>query len=292
MSSIGEAKDNTSTGERYLSVVFIVIYSVFWAYSGLQLYRHYNCLQVFRLIHSLIFTFLLRTSYSVRLLFWFDIFIDYPDAVYFTLQSFPNFILYNIGQVICYIWSALPRLRCRFDLAKNSRLSYKAVKTSLVAFNAGADLIYFIALLTYYSAGRPLLNISLYLLPSFIVVYNCVIALLDFTLLVYSGWKLLSYINVYCPLLRTKKVTTPQITLSIWASAVFYLGRSCLVLSLVMKGNYNESTDQRVLLKLMYYLITDLVFLVFLNLLVKVQESQDSDIQKYTERLTNTIVSS
>lgn len=296
MSSIGEAKDNTSPGERYLSVVFLVVYSVFWAYSGLQLYRHLNSFQAFRLIHSLIFAFLLCISHSVRLLYWLDIIIDYPDVVYFTLQSFPNFILYNIGQVICYIWSALPRLKVKFDLARSSQFSYRVVKAGLVAFNAGADLIYFITLLVYYSAGRPLLNISLYLLPSFIVVYNCVIALLDFTLLAYSGWTLLIYIKSYCPILRTKKVTTTQITLSIWASAAFYLGRSCILvvlMSFAMEGRYNESSDHRVLLKLLYYLVSDLVFLVFLNLLVQVQEDQDSEIQKFsTNELTDTIISS
>lgn len=104
MSSIGVVKDDTSDSTRGLNIAFIVLYSGFWGYSAFQLYRLRKSSVLFQLIHSLILVFLSRTAYLVRIIFWFDIVFDYRQGVYFTLQSSPNFILYNIGQVFCYAW--------------------------------------------------------------------------------------------------------------------------------------------------------------------------------------------
>jgi hypothetical protein len=118
------------------------------------------------------------------------------------------------------------------------------------------------------------------------VVYNSAIATVDFTLLAYSGWSLLNYIETYFPNLDTKKVQVTQIKQSIWASAAFYLGRSSLLISLmiveieVSSFNYDDSTDYYVFLKLIYYLLTDLVFLVLLNLIVNAQETHGTEVQK------------
>jgi hypothetical protein len=122
------------------------------------------------------------------------------------------------------------------------------------------------------------------------VVYNSVIATVDFTLLAYSGWSLLNYFKTYFPNLDTKKVQVTQIKQSIWASAAFYLGRSSLLISLMVveievnSFNYDDSTDYYVFLKLIYYLLTDLVFLVLLNLIVKAQETHGTEIQKYSDQ--------
>lgn len=104
MSSIGEVKDDNSSETKDLSIAFCFVYAAFWVYSAVQLYKKYNSSYVLRLIHSLILLFLTRTLQAVRIFFWLDIVLDYEIGVYFILQSFPNFILYNIGQVICFTW--------------------------------------------------------------------------------------------------------------------------------------------------------------------------------------------
>mmetsp|Transcript_18412 Transcript_18412/g.33139 ORF Transcript_18412/g.33139 Transcript_18412/m.33139 type:complete len:100 (-) Transcript_18412:1410-1709(-) len=99
MSSIGGKKDDETGAARDLNIAFCVLYGCFFMYSALQLYRKFNHSYVLRIIHSLILLFLL-----LRIFFWLDIVLNYDDGSYFILQSFPNFILYNIGQVICYTW--------------------------------------------------------------------------------------------------------------------------------------------------------------------------------------------
>jgi hypothetical protein len=161
MSSIGDVKDDSSPGTQVLCYVFIVVYSSFWVYSAVQLHRHYYSGVVFRLIHSLILIFLVRTLQAVRIIYWLDIFFDYTRLVYFILQSFPNFILYNIGQVFCYFWYAPCRLKIRFDLTKASDFSRKLLKFSFVAFNLGIDVVYFVAMVVFYTASISDLNIAM-----------------------------------------------------------------------------------------------------------------------------------
>jgi hypothetical protein len=161
MSSIGHVKDDSSPGTQILCIVFIVVYSALWVYSAVQLQRRFYSGVVFRLIHSLILVFLVRTLQAVRIFFWLDVVFNYTRLVYFILQSFPNFILYNIGQVFCYFWCAPCRLKIRFDLTKASDFRCRVLKFSFVAFNLGIDVIYFVAMVLHYSASSFYLNIAM-----------------------------------------------------------------------------------------------------------------------------------
>jgi len=274
MSSIGDVKDDQSEGTRDLSIVFIVVYSAFWAYTAHQLYKLYSSSVIFRLIHALILLFL-----TLRVLFWFDIVADYGKGVYFVLQSFPNFILYNIGQILCYAW-----FKIRFELARKSERSMQLLKIGFIASNVTVDLLFFICMVVYYNKEHTHLDIAM-----FIVTYNSANAVIDFCLLAYSGHSLLKYIATYMPHLDTKKIKQ-----SIWACALFYLGRSVLLISLMIVEiqvndfNYDDSASYWVLLKLVYYLLTDLVFIVMLNVIVKSQVKQDSEFQKFSEEHLNT----
>lgn len=106
----------------------------------------------------------------------------------------------------------------------------------------------------------------------------------------YSGRSLLNYIDVYLPHLETKKVHLIQIKQSIWASAAFYLGRSALLISLmiveieVTNFNYDDSAGYWVLLKLLYYLLTDLVFVALLHVIIRAQTQHDTEIQKFHDQ--------
>jgi hypothetical protein len=94
---------------------------------------------------------------------------------------------------------------------------------------------------------------------------------------------------VYFPNLNPKKVRFTQIKLSIWGISGFYLGRTVLMVAVFLLGveitefNYDYSRDYWVYLKLSYYLCTDLLFLVILNLIIREQSKQSKEVNTLSE---------